>query len=76
MYTGRQLAPRIYRKTNNTFHFENVSAKEIEKELKNLELKSCELSVSMKENPDRKKKKNRMSSANVYFVTFEQVNIY
>ena len=59
MYTGRQLAPRIYRKTNNTFHFENVSAKEIEKELKNLELKSCELSVSVKENPDRKKKKKK-----------------
>ena len=59
MYTGRQLAPRMYRKTNNTFHFENVSAKEIEKELKNLELKSCELSVSVKENPDRKKKKKK-----------------
>ena len=36
MYTGRQLVPRIYRKTNNTFRFENVSVKEIEKELKNL----------------------------------------
>ena len=31
-----RLIKENYRNTNNTFHFENVSAKEIEKELKNL----------------------------------------
>ena len=31
-----RLIKENYRSTNNTFHFENVSAKEIEKELKNL----------------------------------------
>ena len=31
-----QVSKRIYRNTNNTFHFEKISAKEIEKELKNL----------------------------------------
>ena len=31
-----RLIKENYRNTNNTFHFENVSVKEIEKELKNL----------------------------------------